>query len=298
MTVGTLARSLDLDGKILLQEPLCQHTSFRIGGPAAYFIEPETLDDVRAALDFAKTHDLPWYVLGNGSNTLFPDEGFPGVVIHLGPGAGLSKMRLKDDRLYAQAGATLAAVRYLCAAHGQNALDFLVGIPATIGGALAMNAGIPEAAIGDLVESATVLDSEGNLKELTAAECGFGYRLSRMRQEGLIVLAARLQLDSTVSWDKATLLNRRKRQPLGHSPGCVFKNPPHFPQSAGWLIDKSGLKGYNVGNAQVSRDHSNFILNRGKAKCADVVTLIDIVRDKVYKEFELQLDLELEVVLN
>lgn len=298
MTVGAQARSLDLNGKIRLQESLSLHTSFRIGGPAAYFVEPETLDDVRAALDFAKAHDLPWYVLGNGTNTLFPDEGFPGMVIHLGPGTGLSKLELRDDALYAEAGATLAAARRLCAAQGQNALDFLVGIPATIGGALAMNAGIPQAAIGDLVESLTVLDDEGHLKELTAAECGFGYRLSRIREEGLIVLAARLRLDSGACWDQAELLNRRKRQPLGRSPGCVFKNPPHFPRSAGWLIDKSGLKGYKVGNAQVSRGHGNFILNRGKAKCADVVTLIDIVRDKVYKEFKLQLSLELEVVLD
>lgn len=297
MTLCTPERDLDIQGVVLEGEPLAPHTSFQIGGPARYFVKPSGLEDVEASLDFARRRGLPWYVLGNGTNTLFPDTGFDGVVLYLGPTTGLNGVALKGDRLRVEAGASLAAARRHCAAHGFAALDFLIGIPASVGGALAMNAGIPEAAIGDRVESVTVLTPQGAVRRLSAAECGFSYRHSRLRAERLVVLAAVLKAQGP-GWDTAELMLRRKRQPLGRSPGCVFKNPPHSPHGAGWLIDKAGLKGLCVGNAEVSRCHGNFILNRGKANYADVLTLIDIVREKVYKEFNLELNLELEVVLN
>lgn len=290
-------RHLHIEGQVLQNEPLAAHTSFRIGGPADYFVRPQGVADIEAAIAFARDQGLPWRILGNGTNTLFLDEGFAGVVIQLGPATGLNRLKVQNGRLYAQAGASLAKARRLCEANGYGALDFLIGIPASVGGALAMNAGIPEAAIGDKVACVTVLTPEGRICSLSTTECGFAYRSSRIRSEGLVVLAAELALDGG-GWDKTALLERRKSQPMGHSPGCVFKNPPQISKSAGWLIDKSGLKGYKVGNAQVSRCHGNFILNRGKANCADVLTLIDIVREKVYKVFNLELKLELEVALN
>jgi len=290
-------RRLPIEGQVLRNEPLAPYTSFRIGGPADYFVKPQRVADIEAAIAFARNHGLPWHILGNGTNTLFLDEGFAGMVIYLGPATGLNAVKIQNGRLYAEAGASLAKVRRLCQANGCGALDFLIGIPASVGGAVAMNAGIPEAAIGDKIVALTVLTPKGKLRRLSAIECGFAYRSSRVRSEGLVVLAAELELNGA-SWDKVALMNRRKGQPLGHSPGCVFKNPPQISKSAGWLIDKSGLKGYKVGNAQVSRCHGNFILNRGKANCADVLMLIDIVREKVYKEFNLELKLELEVALN
>jgi len=297
MSLCALERRLQIEGQVLRGEPLAAHTSFHIGGPADYFVKPRGVADIEAALAFAQSQGLPWRVLGNGTNTLFLDEGFAGVVIYLGPTTGLSGVKIQNGRLYAEAGASLAKVRQLCEANGCGALDFLVGIPASVGGAVAMNAGIPEAAIGDKVASLTVLTPNGKVRRLSRVECGFAYRSSRVRSQGLVVLAAEFKLEGD-RWDKAALMERRKNQPMGYSPGCVFKNPPQVPKSAGWLIDKSGLKGYKVGNAQVSRCHGNFILNRGKANCVDVLTLIDIVREKVYKEFNLELKLELEVALN
>lgn len=297
MALCVSRRRLHIEGQVLRNAPLAPYTSFQIGGPAAYLVKPQAVGDIEAAIDFARRCGLPWHILGNGTNTLFADEGFAGVVVYLGAASCLNKVRIHNGRLHAEAGATLAKARRLCEAGGWGTLDFLVGIPATVGGAVAMNAGIPEAAIGDKVVSVTVLTPEGKLRRLSAAECGFAYRASRIRSAGLVVLAAEFELDGS-SWDKVSLMARRKNQPIGRSPGCVFKNPPQIPKSAGWLIDNSGLKGYKVGDAQVSRCHGNFILNRGKANCADVLTLIDIVREKVYKEFNLELNLELEVALN
>jgi len=290
--------NIDLQGTLLCDEPLAKHTSFRIGGAARYFVKPKSIEDISNAITFAQSQGLPWHVLGNGTNILFPDQGFDGVIIHLGPSTDLNQVMIEENRLYVEAGASLAQARHLCEKNGFDAMDFLVGIPATLGGALAMNAGIPEGAIGDLVASVIALDRHGKLQQLSQAECEFAYRSSRIRREQMVVLAAQLNLSQGSEWDKFALMLRRKRQPHGYSPGCVFKNPSLSPQSAGWLIDKSGLKGYNVGDAQVSCSHANFILNRGQARSADVLALIDIVREKVYKEFNLELNLELEVVLS
>lgn len=298
MSIWLTPRPPALEGELLEQASLAAYTSLGIGGPARYMIKPASVRDLQKALAFAQEHGMPWHVLGNGTNTLFDDAGYTGVVLNLGPGTRLNRMALHGDGLWVQGGASLAAARRLCEAYGHRALDFLVGIPGTVGGAIAMNAGIPEAAVGGLVETVTVLDAGGNVRELTASQCEFAYRSSAIRRQGLIVLGARLHLEGGAGWDKAKLLARRKLQPTGRSPGCVFKNPPQAPGSAGWLIDRSGLKGYTVGDAQVSRCHANFILNQGQARSADVLSLIDIVREKVYKEFNLELQLELEVVLN
>lgn len=298
MKTGLRHKTFEVQGDVLLNEPLAHHTSFRIGGAARYFVKPQSIEDVSAAIAFAQSQELPWHVLGNGTNILFDDKGFDGVVIHLGPGTDFNQVIVEEDRLYVEAGASLAAARRMCGKNGFRSMDFLVGIPATLGGALAMNAGIPEGAIGDLVTSVIALDSDGKLKQFSQSECEFEYRSSRIRREKLVVLAAQLNLDQGEQWDKFALMLRRKHQPNGHSPGCVFKNPSLSPKSAGWLIDKSGLKGYNVGDAQVSCSHANFILNRGQARSTDVLALIDIVREKVYKEFNLELNLELEVVLH
>jgi len=285
-----------LRGRAREDVSLSRFSSFRIGGPARHIVAPADAADLDRALAFARGHGLPWHVLGNGTNTLFPDRGYPGVVIHLGPGGGLSGLALRGERLWVQAGASLAAARALAEARGFDDLGFTLAIPGTVGGALAMNAGVPEGTIGELVASVRARDPAGRLRRLGACECAFGYRKSRFRGTGWLVLEAELRLGGGRRWDRAALLERRKRQPLGHSPGCVFKNPPHIPHSAGWLVDKAGLKGYKVGNAQVSRSHANFILNLGDARSADVLALIDIVREKVYKEFKVELDLELEVV--
>lgn len=280
-----------LRGLVREHEPLARHTSLGIGGPARFWVEPADPEDVARALAFARAQGLPWLVLGNGTNVLFSDRGWPGLVLHLGPRGGLSGWRRAGEVLTAGAGASLAAVRRA----GGGALDFLYGIPGTVGGALAMNAGIPAAEIGARVRSVTALDPQGRVRVLSRERCGFGYRASRLRRAGWVVLEARLDLAAPATWDLAALRRRRAAQPAGRSPGCVFKNPSNFPHGAGWLLDRCGLKGLRIGGAQIARSHANFILNRGGARSADVLALIDIAREKVYKEFQVELDLELEV---
>jgi UDP-N-acetylmuramate dehydrogenase len=276
-------------------EPLCRYTSLGIGGPADYFVRPRTLADVEDSLAFAREHALPWMVLGNGTNTLFPDDGYRGLVIHLG--RHFSATRIEEDRLYVQSGAGLGATMGHLRAHGFYDFDGLVGIPGTIGGALAMNAGIPEVTISEYVVSLTVITSEGSLRELSREACHFGYRQSLFRQRPWVIVMGEFQLGSPPRFDPQALLRRRReRQPLRWpSAGCVFQNPAG-PWTAGQLIERVGLKGLRVGGAMISPIHGNFIVNCGGATAADVLHLIDIARNKVYKEFRVELRLELAVV--
>lgn len=285
-----------LQGVVKANEPLARHTSLRIGGPAQYFVVPASLGDIGETLDFAHERGLPWVVLGNGTNVLFPDEGYQGVVIKLGPALG--RITLKGDRVQAQAGASLAALISQVRSVGLRDLDFLVGIPGSVGGALVMNAGIPEGAIAEVVTGVRALTFDGKLITLTPEECRFGYRSSRFQEERLIIVEGEFALGRGKSWDGEELLKRRReRQPLGvPSPGCVFRNPVGVGATAGQLIDRAGLKGYRVGGARISTKHANFIVNEGGATSRDVLQLIDIARSVVLKYWGVELKLELAVV--
>ncbi|MCS6936866.1 MAG: UDP-N-acetylmuramate dehydrogenase [Candidatus Bipolaricaulota bacterium] len=284
-----------LHGKVKLGEPLSRHTSLRIGGQADYFVLPRSVEDICETISFAQEHGLAWRVIGNGTNILFPDEGVRGIVIKLGPDFG--RIEIKENRMKAEAGASLAGVISAVRAQGSRELDFLVGIPASVGGALVMNAGIPECSISEVVARVRALTFDGKLITLERDDCRFGYRRSRFQEEKLIVIEGEFRIGSGRSWDGAALLaRRRERQPLGvPSPGCVFKNPPAAPP-AGQLIDQAGLKGYRVGGAVISAKHANFIINEGGATSRDVLQLIDIARSYVLKYFGVELQLELAVV--
>ena len=281
-------------------EPLWAHTSFRLGGEADYFVNPRSVEEVNQSVAFAEEEGLPWMVLGNGTNVLFPDEGYRGLIIHLG--RNWSSWHLSDDgRLNCRSGASLGGLTGWLRMQGMHDLDFLVGIPGSVGGAVAMNAGIPEACIGDVVESVRALEPSGRLITLERADCRFEYRRSRFREGRWIISEVTLRLgQSERRWDANELLQqRREHQPLQiPSAGCVFKNPPRPRPTAGLLIERTGLKGCRVGGAMVSPLHANFILNEGQATSGDVRRLIDIVRDKVYKDFGVELQLELAVVSN
>ena len=285
-----------LRGTVLVDEPLARHTSLRIGGPAKYFVIPAALEDISEALAFAQERELPWIVLGNGTNVLFSDKGYRGIVIKMGPSLG--RIELKGDRVRAQAGASLAALIWKVRSVGLRDLDFLVGIPGSVGGALVMNAGIPEGAIADVVTRVEALTFDGKFITLTPEECRFGYRSSRFQEERLIVIDGEFALGIGKSWDGEELLRRRReRQPLGvASPGCVFRNPVGVGATAGQLIDRAGLKGYRVGGARISTKHANFIVNEGGATSQDVLQLIDIARSVVLKYWGVELKLELAVV--
>lgn len=278
-------------------EPLARYTSLGVGGPADYFARPHTLTEIEELLAMARDCGLPWLVLGNGTNLLFPDEGYRGLVIQLG--RNFSAKRIEGDRLYVQAGAGLGMSMGFIRAHGFYDFDGLVGIPGTIGGALAMNAGIPEVTISDYVVSVGVLTREGSLLTLSREECEFGYRTSVFRHRPWAILLGEFQLGSPRRFDAAALLQRRRqRQPLQWpSAGCVFQNPGGS-FSAGQLIEQAGLKGLRYGGAMISPVHANFIVNCGGATAGDILHVIDIVREKVYKEFQVELRLELVVVSN
>lgn len=291
-------RTLDkrFTGVVKCKEPLARHTSLRIGGRADVFVMPRTVDDIYEAICFAKESEQPWMVIGNGTNILFPDTGYAGVIIKLGPWFG--RLQVCQDKLYAQAGVNLMSAIAQVRESGFRDFDMLVGIPGTIGGALAMNAGIPEGSICDVTTKIKALTSEGKLINLTKGECNFSYRHSRFREETLVIVEGEFSLGKGKIWDGKELLRRRKvHQPLGiPSPGCVFKNPQPG-VSAGQLIDRAGLKGTRVGGASVSTKHANFIINEGGATSRDVLQLIDIVRGVVLKCFGVELKLELAVVI-
>ncbi len=281
-------------------EPLWAHTSFRLGGEADYFVNPRSVQEVNQSVAFAEEEGLPWMVLGNGTNILFPDEGYRGLIVHLG--RNWSSWHLSDDgRLTCRSGASLGGLTGWLRMQGHHDLDFLVGIPGSVGGAVAMNAGIPDASIGDIVESVQALEPSGHLISLDHAGCRFAYRRSLFREDRWVVLEVTFRLgQSDRHWDANELLQRRREhQPLQTpSAGCVFKNPPRPGPSAGMLIERAGLKGCRIGGAVVSPLHANFILNEDHATSDDVRRLIDIVRDKVYKDFGVELQLELAVVSN
>lgn len=281
---------------VKFNEELRKYTSLRVGGAARYLVIPKDRSDLQEALAFARERGLPWVVLGNGTNILFPDEGYPGVVLKLGPGLRGKELREGGGGLHLGAGEGLGQVLRYLHRHGLHDLDFLVGIPGTVGGAIAMNAGIPEASIGDFVERVWALDPQGRLHSLSREECGFGYRDSRFRHEPWVIVAAEFRLGGAWDWDLEELLARRRRQPGLPSPGCVFKNPPG--ESAGRLIDRAGLKGFRVGGAAISPVHANFIVNLGGARASDVLKLMEIVRERVRATFGVDLEPELELVFN
>jgi UDP-N-acetylmuramate dehydrogenase len=292
-------RSVTRTGLVELKRdvPLSCHTSLGIGGRADYFACPRSIHEIEELIEFAHERELPWVILGNGTNVLFADEGYRGLVIHLG--RDFSAKRIEEDRLYVQSGAGLSVTMAYLRACGFYDFDGLVGIPGTVGGACAMNAGIPEVTISDYVLSLTVLTEEGAILDLRREECEFGYRTSIFRQRPWVILMGEFQLGSARRFDREALLKRRReRQPLRWpSAGCVFENPAG-PFTAAQLIELAGLKGLCRGGAMISPIHANFIVNCGSATAADVLRLIDIAREKVYKEFQVELRRELVVVSN
>ncbi|MDD5263496.1 MAG: UDP-N-acetylmuramate dehydrogenase [Candidatus Bipolaricaulis sp.] len=293
MTLAAVARSLRAAGvDVRYDEPLSDHTTFRVGGPADGYCEPQSIPELVEAVRLCRAQAFPLFVLGAGSNILFPDDGHRGVVICTKSIRGVAA---SSTGLDVAAGEPLSSALAAAEEWGSRSLGFLAGIPGTVGGAVATNAGIPGRAMSDVIESVSIIDPANQSAELAPRECGFGYRTSRIRDRRLVVVSAKLRFDHEI-YDPAVLLARRRTtQPIGQaSAGCVFRNPPGG--SAGALIDQAGLKGFTVGRAQVSEKHANFIVNLGGATSAEICKLIDIVRQKVYKTYQVSLDLEVEVV--
>lgn len=309
-----------LKGKIKIQEPMKKHTTFKIGGPAKLFIEPPDTRSLRLLLNslnpVRKIHTgktkfsngvkrylptgrkskIPILIIGAGSNILINDKGLKAVVLRLNSPA-FKKIFFEHNHLNVGSGVMLNRILRMAQRRGLSGLEFLAGIPGTVGGALVMNAGIPQDNIGDLVEQVSVMDYNGNIKTLKKGEIKFGYRTSSLSK--YIILNARLKLvkkDKKEIKDKINrYINYRKlTQDLSRpSAGCIFKNPKGV--SAGALIDLCGLKGKRIGDACISPRHANFILNLGEARSDDVLRLIDLIRKKVKKEFNITLKPEIKI---
>lgn len=295
-----LARELMrlLPGQVRLDEPMKLHTTWRIGGPADLFVEPDGVASLAQALAFARRENLPVTVIGNGSNLLVKDGGIRGLVVKIG--GGFRWLNIQGSRITAGAGTGLARLTGAAKEAGVGGFEFLAGIPGTVGGAVVMNAGAFGKATSDLCESVQLMDETGRLAERPGTALGFGYRTSNLQGSKLIVIAAVLQgtyrEPQAIQAEMEDLFNRRKEtQPLGHpSAGSVFQNPPGI--SAGFLIERAGGKGMRAGDAAISPVHANFIVNLGSATARDVLKLIEQVKIAVREKYAIELKPEVQII--
>jgi UDP-N-acetylmuramate dehydrogenase len=287
----------EIRGEVRFKEPLSFHTSLRIGGSADIFVVPQDVDDIRHALLFAEREQLPVVTIGGGNNLLVMDRGVRGVVLKLEGCLGRSEFH--GEEAVAGAGASLSALIREAAALNLGGIECLVGIPATIGGALAMNAGTPDGTIGDFVSAVYFLHPDGTIGEFKPGAVSFTYRTFAV-PEGCVLVGCRLRLHrrplAEIQKDIKQRLKRKKStQPLAlASAGCVWKNPGG--DTAGRLIEKVGLKGKRLNGAEISSKHANFIVNRGGATAGDIVALMQLTRERVQAHFGVTLEPEIRII--
>ena len=284
-------------GSVLCMESMQKHTSWRIGGPAEIMVLPASADDIGQCLQFARERHIPLTVMGNGSNLLVKDNGIRGIVLKIS--RGFNKIVVSGPNITAEAGALVPLVAKKAAEAGLSGLEFAAGIPASIGGAVVMNAGAHGQSIDEVIREVTVLTPAGEMLVLKKEDIGFRYRKSGI-DKNLIILQADFVLTpgdplEIRAKNETNLIKRRRSQPLEYpSAGSVFANPPG--QWAGWLIEQVGGKGMRVGDALVSEKHANFIVNVERATAEDVLQLIAQIKQKVFEKFNIELKLEVQVV--
>jgi UDP-N-acetylmuramate dehydrogenase len=295
-------------GRIELDVPLARYTTYRIGGPAAAVLHPETADDVAAGLRFTHEHGVRWMALGLGSNVLIANGGFDGLVIRLGKGLDALERGATGDGTEWRVGAgfPIPLLARQSAEAGLAGVHRLVGVPGSLGGGVFMNAGAHGQDFASVVRELDVVHATGGRSTLEAGAIPWAYRSSGL--DGAVVLGATLALTpadpSALTEEIRRLLEWRKEGTPFNEPCCgsVFRNPPPErvpaggPRTAGQLIEAAGLKGFRVGGAEVSRKHANYIVNTGNATAADVLSVIEAVRSRVLSEFGVELELEVRVV--
>ena len=280
---------------ILTDEPMSRHTTFRVGGPADFFVTPKAKEEVRDVIRICKEAGMPYYIIGNGSNLLVSDAGYRGVIVQIYK--EMNEVKVEGDLVKAQAGALLSGIAAKALGAELSGFEFASGIPGTIGGACVMNAGAYGGEMKDVLESVTVLTGEGKIIELGRNELELGYRTSVIAKKGYIVLGAVLKLERGDGEKIKTYMDELKekrvtKQPLEYpSAGSTFKRPEGY--FAGKLIEDAGLRGFQVGGAQVSEKHCGFVINRDHATAADIMELMRQVQIRV-KETS-GVDLEPEV---
>lgn len=294
--------------QIMIDEPLANHTTFQIGGPADFLLLPESAEQVASLVKLCKMQGIPFYILGKGSNLLVSDKGYRGAIIKIGQ--ALSKITIEEIqdsnqtvtryKVTAQAGVSLSKLANEIAEETLKGFEFASGIPGTLGGAVTMNAGAYDGEIKDSILGATVVDQEGNIIELKKDELNFGYRKSIIQEKDYIVIEATFSFLKGNQEDIRNKMNdlnarRKDKQPLEYpSAGSTFRRPVGY--FAGKLIMDAGLRGYQVGNAQVSEKHCGFVINKGGATAKDVLTLISDVIQIVNDKFGVILEPEVKLL--
>ncbi len=279
-------------GRCLLNEPLSKHTTFQMGGNVALMIEPEDKEDLKNILKEIKANDLSWYSIGNGSNILAGDRNLPDVLIKL---TNFKDIKIYNNSIKAESGVSLSNLVGFTIKNGFTGLEFLAGIPGCVGGAIKGNAGAHGENIGDFIKEVEVMDTEGEIFILPQNEINFEYRKSNI-ENNLIILGAVFNLitgnsENIQELAKKYLIKRKENFPSDPNAGSIFKNPKGA--KAGEIIDKLGLKGFNVGKAMVSYEHANMIVNTGGAKQQDVKQLIKYIQDKVNEKMGIKLEPEI-----
>ena len=293
----TELKAVTAENRIFTDEPMKKHTTFRVGGPADILVQPKGTE-LAAVIRLCRKYDVPYQVIGNGSNLLVGDRGIRGLVIEM-----LSKedeICVEDDCITVGAGMLLSKTANRAAEHGLTGMEFAAGIPGRIGGAVVMNAGAYGGEMKDILTAVTVLDQEGNEKILSAEELELGYRTSCILKKGYIVTGAKIKLkhgEETAIRARMEELKKQRveKQPLEYpSAGSTFKRGTDFITAK--LIDECGLKGYQIGGAQVSEKHAGFIINKGDATATDILNLIEYVKKEIHKKFDKNIELEVQVI--
>lgn len=302
----TLAEQLEAaigQGYVYENEPMKNHTTFRIGGPADLFACPQTEEGLIRGLKWCQDNQIPFYIIGNGSNLLVGDKGFRGVIFQICRNLDFSEIQEEETgevRICAGAGIMLAKLAKDISARGYTGFEFATGIPGTLGGAVTMNAGAYGGEMKQIIESVRAVDAEGEIRKFSLEELELGYRTSRIQKESLIVLSVLMKFKRG---DRAAISarvdelsqQRREKQPLEYpSAGSTFKRPEGY--FAGKLIQDAGLKGYRVGDAMVSEKHSGFVINAGEATAAQVRQLMADVDREVYQKFQVHLEPEVRMI--
>jgi len=291
-----------IKGRVKVNEKLSRHTSFRIGGAIDVWAEPEDLNDLKEILRFGEKHKKPIYIIGGGSNLLVNDEKISGIAVYLAA-PFFKNIEVRKNRIIAGAGVSLKKLLSACSKKGLAGLEFCSGIPGTLGGAVVMNAGSgarnSNSNIGNFVDNLRIMDRTGKVVTIKKRHLDFGYRSSSVN--GFVVLEAELALrrmrkDYIKKLCSRALEGKQDAHELDKSSaGCVFKNPYNGLISAGKLIDLAGLKAKRVGDAKVSEKNANYIINLGNARFKDVKKLIAVIKNRIKKEFNTELELEVKV---
>nr|WP_302135683.1 UDP-N-acetylmuramate dehydrogenase [uncultured Schaedlerella sp.] len=283
---------------VFTKEPMSRHTTFRAGGPADFFVTPEKEGQVRKTLSLLKEAQVPRYIMGNGSNLLVGDRGYRGVILQICK--KMNRIRIQDTVIQAQAGALLSKIAAEAQAKGLTGFEFASGIPGSLGGAAMMNAGAYGGEMKQVLIQAQILNASGEIEDVLAEEMELGYRSSVFSRNGGVILSASIQLEpgdppAIQSRMEELKFLRTSKQPLEYpSAGSTFKRPEGY--FAGKLIQDAGLRGFQVGGAQVSEKHCGFVINKDQATAMDIRSLMEQVSEKVYAQFGVRLEPEVKLI--